>query len=226
MTDNTVPAVNMPVANFFESYGATAAMKMITGTLIKFSKGDWLMGQEEETVKSDRKFVCVMNDLQIGWTKWVDNKPAAQHMGKLAEGFAPRKREDLGDQDQSFWDVDTGGNPRDPWQFTNTLLLRNPGKTGSDEADLFTFSTSSRGGINAVGDLCSTFARMLKEKGPGNPIIELSSSSYKHSNPEYGRIKKPEFKVVGWEPIAAQPALEAPDDEEIEEEAPKKRGRK
>lgn len=226
MTDTNLPTVNMPSMNYFEQYGATASMNMITGTLIKFAKGDWLMGQEEEEVKADRQFVCVMDDLQIGWTKWVDNKPAAQHMGKLAEGFAPPRRNELGDDDESMWDVDTSGNPRDPWQFTNSLIMKTPGKSGADEADLFTFSTSSKGGINAIGDLCKAYVRMLREKGPGNPIVTLSSSSYKHSNPEYGRIKKPMLNIVGWEPLkAAAPAIEAP--EETEEPAPKKtRGKK
>lgn len=228
MSNENLPAMNMPSMNYFESYGATASMTMITGTLIKFSKGDWLMGQEEEEVKADRKFVAVMEDLQIGWTKWQDNKPAAQHMGRLSEGFTPQRRDALGDDDESLWDVDTQGNPRDPWQFTNSLILRNPGKSGADEADLFTFSTSSKGGITCVGDLCKTYVRMMKEKGPGNPIVELRTSSYKHSNPEYGRIKKPVLEVVGWEPLTAKPAaIEAPEEQEEEKPAPKKaRGKK
>jgi hypothetical protein len=48
-----------------------------------------------------------------------------------------------------------------------------------------------------VGDLCKTYVRMARENGPGNPIVVLESSTYKH--PEYGRVYKPVLKVVGWE---------------------------
>ena len=213
MTDTTLPAAPSAAMNYFEQYGSTASMTMITGTLIKFSKGDWLMGQEEEEVKEGRKFTCVMDDLQIGWTRWQDNKPTAQHMGKIVEGFTPPRREALGDDDKTLWDTDAQGQERDPWQFTNSVIMRNPGTSGAEETDLFTFSTSSRGGINAVGDLCKAYVRMAREQGDGYPIVELTSSSYKHPNPEYGRIKKPVFKIVGWEKKvieAAPKALEEP----------------
>lgn len=226
MSDTNLPATQnagVPAGmGFFENYGATASMTMITGTLIKFSKGDWLMGQDEQQVKAERQFTCVMNDLMIGWTRWQDNKPTAQHMGRLVEGFTPPKREELGDDDDTLWDVGTDGKTRDPWQFTNSLILKNPGTSGAEESDLFTFSTSSRGGINAIGDLCKAYVRLSKEKGPGSPIVVLSQSSYKHPNPEYGRIKKPVLEIVGWEPLVEakkEPAkIEAP-----KEEAPAKK---
>jgi len=33
----------------------------------------------------------------------------------------------------------------------------------------------------------------------GLPVVEISGDSYLHKNPEYGRIHKPIFKIVGWE---------------------------
>lgn len=220
MSEANVPATQTANVNYFESYGATASMNSITGTLIKFSKGDWVMGQEEEEVPAGMEFVCDMMQFNIGWTKWVDNKPVAQHMGKLVEGFTPPRRPDLGDMDEELWETDDRGTVRDPWQFTNTVILRKPGKSAADDANLFTFSTSSKGGINAMGDLCKAFARMIKEKAEGLPIITLQTTSYKH--PVYGKVKKPEFKIVGWEATPPQ----APAEEPKKVEAPKAAAKK
>jgi hypothetical protein len=222
MTEANVPAVPREAINYFRQYGQTASMNNIRGSLLKFAKGDWLMGQDEEEVKAGRQFVVVMNELQIGWIKWSDNKPVAQILGKLVDGFVPPKREELGDHDETLWDTDSQGKERDPWQFTNVSLLRNPGTSGADENDIFTFSTSSRGGINCVGDLCKAYGDMMREKPDGNPVVVLEQTSYKHPNAEYGRIKKPVLRIVGWEDTNAPAKIEAP----AEEVAPKKRGRK
>ncbi len=188
--------------NYFEQYGSIAAQTAITGTLIKFSKGDWLLGPDEEPLDVGTQFTAVMSELQIGWIKWVDSKPEEQIMGKVAEGFQPPRRKDLGDTDDTEWDVDSQGRPRDPWQFSNHLVLRKVGTDGADEDDLYTFATSSRGGINAIGELCKAYGKQFRQRAGQFPIIELGVDSYVHSNKEYGRIKIPLLKLVDWEAIA------------------------
>ena len=96
--------------------------------------------------------------------------------------------------------VGTDGTPRDPWQFTNTLIMKEVGADGRDEEALFTFTTSSRGGLNCVGELCRVFGRQMRMRPDEFPIVELGVDSYKHSNPEFGKIKVPLMEVVGWEP--------------------------
>ena len=56
------------------------------------------------------------------------------------------------DQDESLWEI-TGGNERDPWVFTNFLLLK-----GVTDDELYTFTTS-KGGLDAV-------AVLLEAAGP------------------------------------------------------------
>ena len=46
-----------------------------------------------------------------------DNKPTDQVMGRIAAGYQPPRRNELGDIDPDDWDVDDDGKPRDPWQF-------------------------------------------------------------------------------------------------------------
>lgn len=206
-----VPVADADDMNFFNSYGNTAAMTTIKGQLLKFDKGDWLLGADGSEVSKDKQFTAVMDELMIGWTKWQDNKPVATDMGPLASGFIAAKRNSLGDLDEAEWEKDDKDVPRDPWQFTNTLILREPGTNGEDEAtEVYTFPTSSRGGINFMGELCKKYVTLTKQNGKGYPILTLSMEAYNH--PTYGRVKKPVFEVVGWEPkvIEAPKKVEAP----------------
>jgi hypothetical protein len=185
--------------NYFEQYGEQTAQTNIVGRLLKFSKGDWLAGEDNEELDVGTKLVAVMDQVLVGWVKWVDNKPVQQLMGLLIEGFQPAKRGELGDADDSEWEVDDQGRPRDPWQFTNYVIMKAPGKKITDVANLYTFTTSSRGGIGAVGKLCSEYGKAMRERPEEWPVVALKSTAYDHPNKQFGRIKVPVLEVVGWE---------------------------
>lgn len=193
-----VELVPVSERNVFEQYGSQMSQSNITGQLLKFSKGDWLFGQDDEEMKAGTKLVANIPELMVGWIKWVDNKPVEQLMGRLADGFQPKRRSELGDNDDTTWEVDAQGKPRDPWQFTNYLLMKRPGKKAVDD-ELFTFTTSSRGGLGALGALCKTYGQEMRTKPDELPIVELDVNSYNHPNKDFGRIKVPVFNVVGWE---------------------------
>lgn len=186
--------------NFFQDYGDQVSQKSIVGKLLKFSKGDYLVGENNDEVEEGTEYVANMDELMVGWIKWADSKPEEQIMGRVSEGYQPPKRSALGDDDKSRWEVDEQGRERDPWQFSNYLILKTPGE--NDEDNLFTFTTSSRGGLNAIGELCKTYGKAMRQRPDEFPIISLKVGSYQHSNKAYGRIKFPIFEVVGWTPKA------------------------
>jgi hypothetical protein len=68
-----------------------------------------------------------------------------------------------------------------------------------ESGDLFTFSTSARGGIGAIATLARDYARGRAPHPGAFPVVELQVDAYQHSNSAYGRIKVPVFKCVGWE---------------------------
>ena len=185
--------------NAFELYGEQATQRgSIVGTLLKFNKGDWLEGQDDNEVAVGTKFAACMDQLMVGWVKWVDGKPERQEMGLLTEGHTPPSRKSLGDTDETTWELDAQGKPRDPWQFSNYLLLKQPGKKFvPDQA--WTFATSSRGGIGAVGELCKKYGKEMRSHPDQNPVVEVGVDSYNHPNKEFGRIKVPVLTLVGWE---------------------------
>ena len=77
--------------NAFESYGQQMALTSIVGTLIKFNKGDWVDGDDQD-LEEDTELVVNMDQLLTGWVKWVDQRPTEQIMGPVGEGYQPPRR--------------------------------------------------------------------------------------------------------------------------------------
>jgi hypothetical protein len=127
--------------NAFQQYSDAASRSRIIGKLLKFSKGEYLAGQDNEEIAEGTRLVVNMDELMVGFQKWEGGKPADSEMGRVAEGFRPPKRADLGDLDESRWETDDRGQPRDPWQLTNVVVLK-----AADGDQIYTFATSSKGG--------------------------------------------------------------------------------
>jgi hypothetical protein len=178
----------------FADYANAVAPRNIIGTLLKFSKGDYLAGEEGAPVPTSTIMTANVAELLVGWVRWSENKPTDHIMLRVADGKAAPKRADLGDLDKDKWEVDNHGEPRDPWQFTNYLPLLN------ESGELFTFMTASRGGISAIGELCWRYSQHRKRHPDVLPLIALNIDSYQHKVKEYGRIKIPRFTPAGWEP--------------------------
>lgn len=186
--------VTLPGDNFFVTYGEATRQTAIVGKLLKFSKGDWMAGESNEPIENGSQFIANMDELLVGWVRWSNNKPTDHQMGRVSAGYQPPRRNELGDTDQDQWEVGEDGQSRDPWQFTNYLLLQD------EDKELFTFTTSSTGGRNAIGDLCIKYGKMMRQKPNELPIIELGVGSYMHSNKAFGRIKYPTLSIVSWVP--------------------------
>lgn len=188
-----VPAKLQP--NPFSIYGdSVGPANHIVGELLKFSKGDWLAGQEADELPQYTKLVALMTTLTVGWQKWEYQKPVAYRMGLLVDGFIPPRRDELGDTDDATWEVDDEGRPKDPWQLTNYLQLCDP----TDATKIYTFTTASKGGLGAVGKLCKEYGRESEKRADQWPMVTLGSGSYAHKDRSLGRIKFPEMLIVGW----------------------------
>jgi hypothetical protein len=179
----------------FAVYAASAAPRTIVGKLLKFNKGDYLAGESAEPISEGTKFIAAMDELLVGWIRWDNSKPAEHRMGRVIDRFVPEPRSALGDNNAAAWETDPAGDARDPWQFCNYLVLKNCA-TG----ELFTLVASSRGSINAIGDLCRQYSRASKTHPDDYPVIALQSGVYAHRNKSYGRIKFPVLTVVGRAP--------------------------
>jgi len=200
--------------DLFRTYADVCAPRMIVGKLLKFSKGEFVLGDAGETIADDAEFTALMDELTVGWVRWEDDKVAETRMGRVIDGFAPQPRRELGDVDAAAWETAADGKARDPWQFQNYLPLQR------SDGELLTFVASSRGALNAVAELCRTHSRHAKQHRNDYPVIRLRSDEYQHRVKEFGRIKFPVLSVVGWTTKTDLPEQAKPTDDPLEEYLP------
>jgi hypothetical protein len=165
---------------------AENAERVIKGTLLKFADWKWTKGKENIEVKEGISLLALAT--AAGWVKWHNGKPVEYRM--RGPGKKLPERDELGDLDQTEWELDPHDQPKDPWQNTRFVYHVDP-----ISAEAYTFVTASWGGRQAVNDLAEQIQRM-RYKNPGaSPLVEL------HAEPwmtRFGRKSKPFFKVVGW----------------------------
>jgi hypothetical protein len=190
-------------ANNFTAYGDAVSARAIAGKLLRFRKGEYLAGEDDECIKPGTLLVANMDELLVGWVKWLDRKPVEHVMGRVAEGFQPPLRRDLGDLDTNAWDEDAAGKAKDPWQLTNYLLCMD------DSTQLYTFVTSSRTGLNSIAKLSKAYGRQLNQHVDAWPVVQLSVAAYESA--DFGRIQYPEFPIVAWVPRKSFPAPDSVD---------------
>ena len=111
ITTITVPDTTSAI----NKYLAEADPQSTIGKLIKFSKGEFLKGQDLELVPEGTMFTVACDMTLRGYIRWADNKPAEHRLVRIASGAPMPRREDLGYHDKSQWEKDAKDTPRDPW---------------------------------------------------------------------------------------------------------------
>lgn len=192
MTSEIITSGNAP--NAFEQLGNSVSRDaMGVGAFMKFDRGDFPVGRDGELLPIGTQLVACMNFLALYWQAWLANVPQERRGGLVVEGYTPPRRTDLGDNEPVTWEIGSDGQPKDPWQFSNALpLASHDGKT------FYTFVTSSKGGLSAIGELSKAHGRNLHVAPGTYPVIELSSGSYAHKDKSIGRVKYPMFPIIGW----------------------------
>jgi hypothetical protein len=130
-------------------------------------------------------------------------------------------RQTLGYTNTAEWEAGADGAPKDPWQFVNYLPL-----VRLDDGEAYSFTTSSRGGLNAIGKLAGQFARLRWKHRGMVPVVAIEVGSYQHDR--YGKIKFPVFRIVDWQPEGGEgaPVPDAPSiADELSDEIPASRSR-
>lgn len=157
------------------------------GKLLKFSKGHFYVADDE--VPLGREFTAHVKHWTRGWVKFKGGSLVEHRVGRVADGFIVKLRDQLDEVDKSKWEKDPSGNPKDPWTQQGYLPLED-----FETGEIVTFVSGSSGGRGAISKLAARAARHLATMG--QPRIRLAVESYKHR--AYGRIEKPSFSIVGW----------------------------
>jgi hypothetical protein len=192
---------NLPatIASPLDNFQRLADSEM-TGTVLKFVKGRWSAGTSEVPMDA-MKLEADVENLSVGWRKWVDAKIVDSDISRVADGFRQKERHELDDVDKSKWPIDPKTNqPQDPWQAGYYLRLID------EEGNAYLWSATSSGAKRAIGSLSRAFVHRHKRGQGGNPIIELRSDSYRHET--FGRVDVPQLNILAWTSDA--PKLSAP----------------
>jgi hypothetical protein len=134
-----------------------------------------------------------MDSVQVGYVKWLENRPVERAMGYVSENFQPPQRNSLGDLDEALWECDLQGAPKDSWQKTTEFVLIDP-----EDDQVYTFPTSAKTAMSSIGKLSLAYSKAMRQRPDDYPIIALGSDSFVHSDRSIGRVKFPTFEVVGW----------------------------
>ena len=192
-----------------EVYLDEVAPAAIVGRLIKFTReGTFVTADDEAEIADTTDFVALCDQTLVGWLKFNDDAPPDRVMGLLYDGFVPPPRKQLGDLDQTKWPAGLSGAPEDPWRHQMYLVLQ------GNNAELFTFATSSMTGRRAVGNLLRHYDRLQKSHPDELPAVRLKTGGFNHRDERIGWVHTPVFAVVGRAPrdSAAKPNTSLPAD--------------
>jgi hypothetical protein len=213
---------NLPADDGWADASVEAGERMIRGRLLKFADWKYRAGKEQELIEDGRALAALATVAM--WVRWEDGKPV-QHIVREPGRRLP-ERDELGHNKKDEWQVDSKGEPQDPFQNTRLVYFIDP-----RTAEAFTFSTSSWGGRNAVTDLGDQITRMRSIHKDAVPIVELRAAEMPT---QHGRKSKPVFKIIGWKTtssggeqatpvegqITAQQAKREVDRHEMDEDIP------
>src|SRR5262249_2293813 len=175
-----------------DNYLAEQDPQALIGRLVKFSKGEFLKGQDADVVPLGSMFVVACDMTLSGYIRWEDGKPVEHKLIRIASGDRPYRREDLGHLDKERWPEDAKGERRDPWQPAIYLPIMD------SEGELATFTTGSASGIRSVHRLLRRYATHARRHPGFYPLVKLQASFFKHSDKQIGKIFYPDFEPAGY----------------------------
>jgi hypothetical protein len=188
---------------YTQRYLDDVAPSGIAGRLIKFKDSEYQTADDGKVLPGDDEYILLADDTQVGWLKFNGAGEAPErHMGLLFDGYQMPERKDLGDLDPTKWELGLDNQPADPWQHQQNIVLQH-----TNTQELFTFSTSSKTGRRAVGNVLRHYERMQRNHPDELPVIKLGKGGFKHRDTRVGWVDVPLFVVVGRTPrdSAAKP---------------------
>jgi hypothetical protein len=184
--------------------------------LMKFGKdGKWT----QDDVNIDKSIMIAhVDQLVWQWTPWRDGRPGDSIVGLVADmpkGLLPPRREELGDLDSKFWERDEDGKPKEPWVYGYCLIFED------EQGRLYRWSTTSNGGLRAIGDLCGEYDRYQARGGQGLPVVQLLTGGYQHKDRRVGWVHTPKLSFLKWTiPLPKNAPAEEPDPGDIYDQDP------
>jgi len=184
----------------YRAFADEDAASAIAGDMVTFNKGLWIRGKDKNPVPIEALFISNLDEGYRGMVRWFDGKPVDYRIGRISEGFPMPLRDELGHEDETKWETNQSGAPKDPWQPTYRLVMRD------SNGELVTFVGSSWGARRGLQQLYGRFDR--ERKGPTLwPVVRLTTEHY--PNKTWGPIPEPRFTIIGWAQWDGRPDVKA-----------------
>src|SRR5262245_19496941 len=183
------------VMNGSSPVGAYLAQHAVgtSGTFIKFAKdGVYRKQADDVQIPAGTEVAVVYEEIRVGWIKFGEKgQQPERKMGPVFDGFVPPSRGELGDLDESQWEIGLSGKPTDPWQF-QVLVPMHDTKNG----EMYIFGTTSVNGRRECDKLISACARMQKSEPDFYPVVKLDVSGFEHRDRRIGWLRSPCFTHI------------------------------
>ena len=173
------------LADFAEEAKTTG----IDGDLLTFKKGVWLRGTAKVPVADGELFLSLPLTIEHGFTRFFAGKVMDERFHGLGNPHVTRDQ--LGHDDKTVWENHEDGHSKDPWAEFWRMKLKDM-RTG----ETLTFSSPSKGGRAALGELCGQCKEHCRHHPGSSPVVRLEACTYQHKR--FGTISKPKFQVVSW----------------------------
>lgn len=165
---------------------ASSGVRLNRGNLLLYADRRFTYGRDKRPLRADAQLVALSG--ATAWQRWCGKKPVEARVRVPGQPFPTRA--DLGHTDETQWARRPDGSAADPWQFTKVLYL-----VDTRSGEVFSFTTTSGGGLSAIADLIDQVAFMRGIRPGAFPVVELG---YADMETQYGRKSKPVFHIVGW----------------------------
>lgn len=181
------------------------------GVYLKFNgnTGDFTFGSDQDELQTGTELVAVMDSIARGWICWNDSEVIDEVMVSILDGQPPSEKEL---EDHSPYASDDDG-----WSEQIRIVFKDV-----ESGETYTFKTSSRAAMRAVGSLMKDYSRQFKNHPDELPVVEIGSTSYIPKEKKHGKKHAPTFKIVSWmhveEVEALSSATNSQDNEENYEE--------
>jgi hypothetical protein len=159
-------------------------------------------GKTNIAAMNGQKLGCDPVDAMTGYQKF-ENKIPVYQIGRVADGYQPPPRSQLGDLDEEFWP-----DGKDPWVRIDLLPFWDV-----DSREVLLFSAANQGSRDAVAHLVAAYINSIEAHSEDLnkvPLIELETDSYLNKHGK--RIFYPIFAIIDWieRPTAVRRILPPP----------------
>src|SRR5262245_3548204 len=91
---------NTGITDPYLAFAAQESGQDILGDMVRFVKGDYLVGTNKEEMRAGVDFMAAVDAIVLGFVRWLGKQQVERCLGRLSDGFREPEREELGHLDE------------------------------------------------------------------------------------------------------------------------------